>query len=75
VGEWAVTKPVVIGDGAWLGEGCVILKGVKVGQRAVIGANAVVTKDVPSFAIVGGIPARVIRIIDLSEPTTNRDTH
>jgi acetyltransferase-like isoleucine patch superfamily enzyme len=66
---------VVIGDGAWLGEGCVILKGVKVGQRAVIGANAVVTKDVPSFAIVGGIPARVIRIIDLSEPTTNRDTH
>lgn len=70
-----VTKPVVIEDGAWLGEGCVILKGVTVGQRAVIGANAVVTKDVPPFAIVGGIPARVIRIIDLPELTTDRDIH
>lgn len=70
-----VTKPVVIGDGAWLGEGCVILKGVTVGQRAVIGANAVVTKDVPPFAIVGGIPARVIRIIDLPIPTTDRHIH
>ena len=64
--RWAdglVTKPVVIGDGAWLGEGCVILKGVTVGRRAVIGANAVVTRDVPPFAIAGGIPARVIRTI------------
>ena len=58
-------KPVVIEDGAWLGEGCVILKGVTVGRRAVVGANAVVTKDVPPGAIVGGIPARVIRMIDL----------
>lgn len=70
-----VTKPVVIGDGAWLGEGCVILKGVTVGRRAVIGANAVVTRDVPPFAIVGGIPARVIRTIDLPEPTTDRGIH
>lgn len=70
-----VTKPVVIGDGAWLGEGCVILKGVTVGRRAVIGANAVVTKDVPPFAIVGGIPARVIRIIDLPGLSEDRDIH
>lgn len=58
------TKPVVIEDGVWLGEGCVILKGVTVGKRAVVGANAVVTKNVPPGAIVGGIPARVIRVID-----------
>jgi acetyltransferase-like isoleucine patch superfamily enzyme len=70
-----VTKPVVIGDGAWLGEGCVILKGVTVGQRAVIGANAVVTKDVPPFAIVGGIPARVIRMIDLCGSPIDRESH
>jgi acetyltransferase-like isoleucine patch superfamily enzyme len=61
-----VVKPVVIEDGAWLGEGCVILKGVTVGRRAVVGANAVVTKDVPPGAIVGGVPARLIRQIEFS---------
>ncbi len=59
------SAPVVIGDGAWLGEGCVILKGVTVGERAVVGANAVVTKDVPPFTVVGGVPAQVIRKIDV----------
>jgi len=54
-------KPVAIRDGAWLGEGCVILKGVTVGERAVVGANAVVTHDVPPWTVVGGVPARVIR--------------
>jgi len=58
------SKPVVIEDGAWLGEGCVILKGVTVGKRAVVGANAVVTKDIPPFSIVAGIPARIIRKIN-----------
>jgi len=55
--------PVEIGDGAFLGEGCVILKGVRVGRRAVVAANAVVTHNVPDFAVVAGIPARVIKII------------
>jgi len=59
-----VSAPVEIKDGAWLGEGCVILKGVTVGVRAVVGANAVVTKDVPDWTVVGGIPARVIRKIE-----------
>jgi acetyltransferase-like isoleucine patch superfamily enzyme len=54
------SKPVVIEDGCWLGEGCVILKGVTVHSRAVVGSNAVVTKDVPAGAIVGGVPAKVI---------------
>ncbi|HUU15938.1 MAG TPA: acyltransferase [Sedimentisphaerales bacterium] len=58
------SAPVVIEDGVWLGEGCVILKGVTVSERAVVGANAVVTKDVPPFTVVGGVPARVIRKID-----------
>jgi acetyltransferase-like isoleucine patch superfamily enzyme len=58
------SQPVIIEDGAWLGEGCVILKGVRVGKRAVVGANAVVTKDVPDFAVVAGVPAKVLRSID-----------
>lgn len=47
-----------------MGEGCVILKGVTVGEHAVVGANVVVTKDVLPFTVVGGVPARVIRDID-----------
>lgn len=61
-----ISAPVVIEDDAWLGEGCVILKGVTIGRRAVIGANAVVTKDVPPGAIVGGVPARVLRQMEFS---------
>jgi acetyltransferase-like isoleucine patch superfamily enzyme len=57
--------PVVIEDEAWLGEGCAILKGVRIGKRAVVGANAVVTKDVPPFTVVGGVPARVIKKINI----------
>ena len=56
-----VTTPVVIEDEVWIGEGAVILKGVTVGRRAVIGANSVVTKDVPAYTVVAGVPARVIR--------------
>jgi len=59
------SKPVVIKDGAWLGEGCMILKGVTVGVRAVIAANSVVTRDVPAGAIVAGIPAKVIRQLNV----------
>ncbi|MCU0914609.1 MAG: acyltransferase [Planctomycetes bacterium] len=55
--------PVEIGDGAFLGEGCVILKGVRVGKRAVVAANAVVTRDVPDFTVVAGVPARVVKSV------------
>jgi acetyltransferase-like isoleucine patch superfamily enzyme len=58
-----VSKPVVIEDGVWLGEGVAVLKGVTIGKRAVIGANSVVTKDVPPYCIAAGNPAKVIKII------------
>jgi len=45
----------------WIGTGARILKNVKIGEGAVVGANAVVTKDVPSFTVVVGIPARIVR--------------
>lgn len=54
---------VDIGDYVSIGENCVILPGVTIGHNSVIGANAVVTKDIPPFSIVGGNPAKVIKTI------------
>ena len=55
------TKPVIIGNHVWIGSRAMILKGVKVGDGAVIAAGAIVTKDVPANAVVAGAPARVIK--------------
>ena len=52
---------VTLRDGCWIGIGAVILPGVTVGRNAVVAANAVVTKDVPDCAVVGGIPAKIIK--------------
>ena len=54
-------RPVVIGDDVWVGTGVLILKGVTIGDRSVVGAGAVVTRDVPPDVIVAGNPARVVR--------------
>lgn len=56
--------PVKIGDNVWLGKGCVITGGVEIGERAVIGANSVVTRDIPPRTIAAGAPAKVIREIE-----------
>lgn len=56
--------PVLIGDDVWLGAKATILRGVTIGNHAVVGANAVVTRDVPAWAIVGGTPATVLRYRD-----------
>jgi acetyltransferase-like isoleucine patch superfamily enzyme len=55
-------RDVRVGSNVWIGYGACILRGAKVGDNAVIGTNAVVTKDVPSNAVVGGVPARLIRM-------------
>jgi acetyltransferase-like isoleucine patch superfamily enzyme len=54
------SKPVVIEHDCWLGVNAVILKGVRIGHHSIIGANAVVTRDVPPNSTAGGIPARII---------------
>jgi len=55
-----VFKPIVIEDYAWIGVGCTILQGVKIGKGAVVCAGAVVTRDVEPFSVVAGIPAKKI---------------
>ena len=57
-------RDVRVGHNVWIGYGACILRGVTVGDNAVIGTNAVVTNDVPANAVVGGVPARVIRMRD-----------
>lgn len=55
------SKPIVIGDDVWIGEKAIVLKSVTVGKGGIIGAGAVVTKDVPPFSVVAGNPAVVIK--------------
>jgi acetyltransferase-like isoleucine patch superfamily enzyme len=54
-------KPISIANDVWIGTRSIIMDGVSIGNGAVIAANSVVTKDVPPFAIVGGIPAKIIK--------------
>ncbi len=56
-----ISHPIVIKKGAWIGAGATILAGVTVGENSIVGAGAVVTRDVPDHVIVGGIPAKFIK--------------
>jgi acetyltransferase-like isoleucine patch superfamily enzyme len=60
-------RDVEVGNNVWIGYGACVLRGVSVGDNSVIGTNSVVTKDVPANAVVGGIPARIIRMRDAPE--------
>jgi len=55
------TTPVTLGDDIWIGANAVILPGVTIGNHSVVAAGAVVTKDVPPYTLVGGVPARIIK--------------
>jgi acetyltransferase-like isoleucine patch superfamily enzyme len=57
-------RDTVVGSNVWVGYGACVLRGVRVGDNAIIGTNSVVTKDVPANAVVGGVPAKVIRMRD-----------
>jgi acetyltransferase-like isoleucine patch superfamily enzyme len=59
--ELSESKPIVISNAVWIGTNCAILKGVTIGEGAVVARNSVVTKDVPPYTIVGGFPAKVIK--------------
>lgn len=54
-------RPVVIGNDVWIGRRAIIMPGVTIGDGCIIGAGAVVTKDIPKYSIAGGVPAKVIK--------------
>jgi acetyltransferase-like isoleucine patch superfamily enzyme len=55
-------RETVVGSNVWIGYGACILRGVRVGDNSIVGTNSVVTRDVPANAVVGGVPAKVIRM-------------
>jgi len=58
-----IELPVVIEEDCWLGTGAIVLPGVRIGRGSIIGAGAVVTKDVPPLSVALGVPARIVRQI------------
>lgn len=67
--DWTVVKtaPIHINDKAWIGMNAIILKGVTIGEGAIVGAGSVVTKDVPPWTVVAGNPARVVKKLEIEE--------
>ena len=63
-----IPEPIFIGKNVWVGANATIVPGVRVGDGAVIAAGAVVTRDVPPRTVVGGVPAKVLKVI--KEPST-----
>jgi acetyltransferase-like isoleucine patch superfamily enzyme len=69
-----VVAAVRVEDFVWLGQNVVVLKGVTIGHHAVVGANSVVTKDVPPFAIVAGAPARILKMRNRPGPASDAES-
>jgi acetyltransferase-like isoleucine patch superfamily enzyme len=61
-----LSKPITVSDGAWIGAHSTVLGGVTIGKKAVIAAGSLVNRDVPAYSLVGGVPCRMIRM--LNEP-------
>jgi acetyltransferase-like isoleucine patch superfamily enzyme len=66
-------RDLVVGSNVWVGYGACFLRGVRVGDNSVVGTNAVVARDVPANAVVGGVPARILRMREAPRELTWRD--
>jgi maltose O-acetyltransferase len=60
---WEYGRPITLADDVWLGGGVIVCPGVTIGQDTVVGAGAVVTRDLPAGVVAAGVPARVLREI------------
>lgn len=59
-----ITKPIVVGDNVYFGNNVIVLPGVTIGSNVILGAGAVVTKDIPDNSVAAGVPAKVIKTLD-----------
>ncbi len=66
------SAPIVLEENVWIGDGATVCKGVRIGAHAIVAAGAVVTKDVPPFAVVAGNPATVVKTLDPERPRRTR---
>ena len=66
------SAPIVLEENVWIGDGATVCKGVRMGAHAIVAAGAVVTKDVPPFAVVAGNPATVVKTLDPERPRRTR---
>lgn len=64
VPDLEITKPITVGDNVYIGNNALLLPGVNLGNNVIIGAGAVVTKDIPDNSVAVGVPARVVKTID-----------
>jgi len=73
--DWTVVKtvPVRVCNKAWIGFNAIILKGVTIGEGAIVGAGSVVTHDVPPYTVVGGNPAQVLRVLPRDGGTSDAE--
>ncbi len=62
--KWEGSQPIIIGDNVWLGGGVIVCPGVTIGNNTVVGAGAVVTRDLPANVVAVGNPARILRTIE-----------
>jgi len=68
-------KPVVLEKGAWIGDSAIVCKGVRIGENSIVGAGAVVTKDVPQNVVVAGNPAKIVKKLDPEKVVTMKKLH
>ncbi|HIG42879.1 MAG: acyltransferase [bacterium] len=67
-----VTKPVILSDNVWIGDGAIVCKGITIGENSIVGAGAVVTSDVPANSVAAGNPARIVKQLDQDKTIVTR---